>query len=122
MPGESIAAMAARAVAAVRELDAAVAREHGADTVWVAVSHGDVIKAILADAAGTHLDLFQRVVVDPASVSVVRYTGSRPFVVRTNDIGGSLAGLVPKPAAAQAAEPHSSGDAAVGGGAGTPPA
>ena len=122
MPGESITAMAARAVAAVRELDAAVAREHGADTVWVAVSHGDVIKAILADAAGTHLDLFQRVVVDPASVSVVRYTGSRPFVVRTNDIGGSLAGLVPRPAAAQAAEPHSSGDAAVGGGAGTPPA
>ena len=122
MPGESIAAMAARAVAAVRELDAAVALEHGADTVWVAVSHGDVIKAILADAAGTHLDLFQRVVVDPASVSVVRYTGSRPFVVRTNDIGGSLAGLVPRPAAAQAAEPHSSGDAAVGGGAGTPPA
>ena len=122
MPGEPITAMAARAVAAVRELDAAVALEHGADTVWVAVSHGDVIKAILADAAGTHLDLFQRVVVDPASVSVVRYSSSRPFVVRTNDIGGSLAGLVPRPAPAQAAEPLASGDAAVGGGAGTPPA
>ena len=114
--------MAARAVAAVRELDAAVALEHGADTVWVAVSHGDVIKAILADAAGTHLDLFQRIVVDPASVSVGRYTRRRPFVVRTNDIGGSLAGLVPRPAPAEAAEPLASGDAAVGGGAGTPPA
>ncbi len=112
MPAESISAMSARAVAAVREIDAAIAAEHGPGAVWVAVSHGDVIKAILADAAGTHLDLFQRVVVDPASVSVVRYTSSRPFVVRTNDIGGSLAGLVPPHASA------ASGDAAVGGGAG----
>jgi probable phosphomutase (TIGR03848 family) len=112
MPAESIAAMAARAVAAVREIDAAVAAEHGHAALWVAVSHGDVIKAILADAAGSHLDLFQRIVVDPASVSIVRYTSSRPFVVRTNDVGGSLAGIVPPPAAA------ASGDAAVGGGAG----
>jgi probable phosphomutase (TIGR03848 family) len=112
MPGESIAAMSARAVAAIREIDAEVAAAHGPEAIWVAVSHGDVIKAILADAAGSHLDLFQRIVVDPASVSVVRFTSSRPFVVRTNDIGGSLAGLVPPPAAA------ASGDAAVGGGAG----
>ena len=111
MPGESIAAMSARAVAAIREIDAQVAAAHGPEAIWVAVSHGDVIKAILADAAGTHLDLFQRIVVDPASVSVVRFTSTRPFVVRTNDIGGSLAGLVPPAAAA-------SGDAAVGGGAG----
>ena len=111
MPGESIAAMSARAVAAIREIDAEVASAHGAEAIWVAVSHGDVIKAILADAAGTHLDLFQRIVVDPASVSVVRFTSTRPFVVRTNDIGSSLAGLVPPAAAA-------SGDAAVGGGAG----
>ena len=40
----------------------------------MAVSHGDVIKAILADALGMHLDTFQRILVDPASVSVVRYT------------------------------------------------
>ena len=111
MPGESIAAMSARAVAAIREIDAQVAAAHGPEAIWVAVSHGDVIKAILADAAGTHLDLFQRIVVDPASVSVVRFTSTRPFVVRTNDIGSSLAGLVPPAAAA-------SGDAAVGGGAG----
>ena len=44
------------------------------------VSHGDVIKAVLADALGMHLDSFQRIVVDPCSVSVVRYTPLRPFV------------------------------------------
>ena len=76
----------------------------------MAVSHGDVIKAVLADAFGVHLDLFQRIYVDPASVSVVRYTERRPFVVRTNDVGGSLDGLVPP------APP--SGDAPVGGGSG----
>ena len=114
MPGESIAAMSARAVAAVREIDAAVAAAHGPAAVWVAVSHGDVIKAILADAAGAHLDHFQRLVVDPSSVSVVRYTSSRPFVLRTNDVGGSLAGVVP----ASASPDEVAGDAAVGGGAG----
>ena len=67
-----------RAVDAVREHDAAVAAEHGDDAVWVAVSHGDVIKAILADALGMHLDAFQRIVVDPCSVSVVRYTAAAP--------------------------------------------
>ncbi len=97
--GESIAAMSARAVAAVRALDGRVAAEHGDRALWVAVSHGDVIKAILADAAGTHLDLFQRFVVGPASLSVVRYTPGRPFVERVNDTGADLAGLVPPPPA-----------------------
>ena len=54
--GESMADMSARAVAAARRWDARVEAEHGADAVWVAVSHGDVIKAILADALGIHLD------------------------------------------------------------------
>ena len=54
--GESMADMSARAVAAVRRWDARVEAEHGPDAVWVAVSHGDVIKAILADALGIHLD------------------------------------------------------------------
>ncbi len=112
LPGESLAAMQARALAAVREHDRAVTTEHGAGAVWIAVSHGDVVKSIVADAAGTHLDLFQRIVVDPASVSVVRYTPRRPFVVRVNDIGGPLTGLVVAP------EP-AGGDAAVGGGAGS---
>ena len=60
----------------------------------MAVSHGDVIKAIVADALGTHLDNFQRIVVDPASVSVISYTPLRPFVVRYNE-HGDLTGLGP---------------------------
>lgn len=93
--GESMLTMQQRAVAAVREHDARIAAEHGDDAIWVAVSHGDVIKAVLADALGMHLDLFQRLVVDPCSVSVVRYTPLRPFAVRVNDTGADLAGLVP---------------------------
>ena len=95
--GESMRGMQQRAVDAVRDWDARVAAEHGPDAIWVAVSHGDVIKAILADALGTHLDSFQRIVVDPSSVSVVRYTATRPFVVRSNDTGGELSSIVPPP-------------------------
>ncbi len=118
-PGESIAAMAARAVAAVREIDADVGRLHGEHAVWVAVSHGDVIKAVIADAAGTHLDLFQRYVVDPAGVSVIRYTPGRPFVVRVNDSGTSLANLL-QPPPEQSTDGTPPSDAVVGGGAGAP--
>ena len=76
--GESMAEMSARAVGAIRSWDAKIGAEHGADAVWVAVSHGDPIKAILADALGMHLDSFQRIVVDPAAISIVRYTATRP--------------------------------------------
>jgi probable phosphomutase (TIGR03848 family) len=93
--GESLPDMQHRAVSAVREHDAAVAAAHGEEAIWVAVSHGDVIKALLADALGMHLDGFQRLVVDPCSVSVVRYTPLRPFALRINDTGGDLAGLAP---------------------------
>ncbi len=93
--GETLAAMQARAVAAVRRRDAAVEAEHGPGAVWVAVSHGDLIKALLADALGTHLDHFQRLHVDPASISVVRYTETRPYVLGTNTQEGSLAWLKP---------------------------
>ncbi len=75
-----MAGMSARAVGAVRRWDARLEEEHGPDAVWVAVSHADVIKAVLADALGMHLDAFQRLVVDPGSCSVVRYTPLRPFV------------------------------------------
>ena len=78
--GESLPEMSARAVAAIRDRDAAVEAESGENAVWLAVSHGDVLKAILADALGMHLDAFQRIVVDPASLSVVRYTPHRAFV------------------------------------------
>src|SRR5690606_26734451 len=64
--GEAMQAMASRAVGAIRDLDARVEEAHGPQAVWLAVSHGDVIKSILADAMGTHLDNFQRIVVDPA--------------------------------------------------------
>jgi len=69
------------------------AHSNGDDAIWLAVSHGDVIKAILADALGMHLDQFQRLVVDPCSVSVIRFTPLRPFAVRINDSGTDLAAL-----------------------------
>jgi probable phosphomutase (TIGR03848 family) len=113
--GESMRAMQDRAVAAVRRHDARVAAEHGPDAVWLAVSHGDVIKSILADALGTHLDLFQRIHVDPASVSIVRYTESRPFVLGTNTHAGDLSWLTPP---RKKARGRRRTDAEVGGGAG----
>lgn len=91
--GESLTDMQARAVAAVRRLDAAMEAEHGAGAVWVAVTHGDVIKSLLADALGLGLDLFQRIVVNPGSVSVVRYGTTRPAVVATNTDAGDLSWL-----------------------------
>ena len=106
--GESIAEMQGRALQAVRDIDARVSAEHGPQALWALVSHGDVIKSILADAAGAHLDHFQRIMVGPASLSVVSYTDRRPFVVRLNDGGADLSALVPPP-----------GDAPVGGGAGS---
>jgi probable phosphomutase (TIGR03848 family) len=116
--GESMAQMMARSVAAVREWDARVEDEHGPDAVWVAVSHGDVIKAVLADALGMHLDLFQRIGVDPASLSVVRYTPLRPFVLSMNSVAGDLSALKP-PARKRARRRRLDSDAAVGGGAGS---
>jgi len=119
-PGESMAGMQSRALEVVRQVEAEVRAACGADAIWVAVSHGDVIKAILADAAGAHLDQFQRIQVDPASVSVVRYTSRRPFLLRSNDTGGDLASLLPPPKESDegAEEQADDGDAAVGGGAG----
>jgi probable phosphomutase (TIGR03848 family) len=94
--GESMTTMQARAVEAVRRIDAEVEAEHGASAVWVAVSHGDIIKAVLADALGMHLDLFQRIQVDPASISVVRYTADRPYVLAQNTHAGDLGWLRPR--------------------------
>jgi broad specificity phosphatase PhoE len=104
-----------RAVAAVRRHDARIVAEHGPHAVWIACTHGDVIKAVLADALGTHLDNFQRIMVDTCSISIVHYTQTRPFVSRMNDIGGDLSGLVPpKRKRRRAAKPASS-DAVIGG-------
>ena len=113
--GESMVAMQHRAVSAVRRLDAAVTAEHGADAVWVAVSHGDIIKAVLADALGLHLDLFQRINVDPASLSIIRYTEQRPYVLASNTHEGDLSWLRPP---ARKGRSRKDAGAAVGGGAG----
>jgi broad specificity phosphatase PhoE len=101
--------MQSRSVAAIRRLDARFESEHGPGAVWVAVSHGDIIKSVLADAYGMHLDLFQRISVGPASVSIVRYGADSPIVHATNTDSGDLSWLrnAPPPA-----------DAPVGGGAG----
>lgn len=112
--GEGLAHTQARAVTAVREWNARL----GPDAVWLACSHGDVIKAVLADALGLHLDQFQRIVVDPASISVITYTDTRPFVARINDTGGDVSGLIPPPRKGRRRKPSS--DAVVGGGAGAP--
>ncbi|GAA3490397.1 MULTISPECIES: histidine phosphatase family protein [Streptomyces] len=114
--GESMRAMQARAVDAVRDWNARIEAEHGPDALYVMCSHGDIIKSLVADALGLHLDLFQRIHVDPCSLTVIRYTRLRPFLVRLGDTG-DLSGLAPAPGDAGA---RSGDDAAVGGGAGAP--
>ena len=110
--GEALHETQARAVHAIREWD----QKLGPDAVWVACSHGDVIKSIVADALGTHLDQFQRIVIDPCSVSIIRYTDSRPFVLKVNDTGSDLGFLKP-PKKRGRRRPNA--DATVGGGAGS---
>ncbi|POM22248.1 Phosphoserine phosphatase 1 [Actinomadura rubteroloni] len=120
--GEGLADAQNRAVAAVRSWNARVAAEHGANAVYAVCTHGDIIKAIVADALGLHLDQFQRIQADPASVTAIRYTELRPFVVRLNDNGGDVAGLVPPPdtgsdTGSDTGDAAAEGDAPVGGGA-----
>jgi probable phosphomutase (TIGR03848 family) len=109
--GESLAEVSRRSVEAVREWDA----RFGEHATWVACSHGDVIKAVTADALGLHLDGFQRISVDPCSVTAIRYTPMRPFVVRLNDVGGDPEIYRPPP---RSRRRKASSDAPVGGGAG----
>jgi probable phosphomutase (TIGR03848 family) len=115
--GESMRAMQARAVDAVRDWNARVDQEYGEDAVFLMCSHGDIIKSLVADALGLHLDLFQRIHVEPCSVTAVRYTRSRPFLLRLGDTG-ELGALVPPAQSTQ--ERTGSDDAVVGGGAGAP--
>jgi probable phosphomutase (TIGR03848 family) len=112
--GEALRDTAARAVDAVRDWNAKL----GPDATWIAVSHGDVIKAVVADALGLHLDQFQRIVADPCSVTAIRYTDLRPFVLRLNDTGGGVADLLPSKKKSRSRRAASS-DAVPGGGAGT---
>jgi probable phosphomutase (TIGR03848 family) len=112
--GETMTGMQQRAVAAVRDWNASL----GKDAVYLICSHGDVIKAILADALGMHLDMSQRIQVDPCSLSVIRYTTLRPFVLRMNDTGANAPALAGLASSAAAARPAAEADAQVGGGAG----
>jgi probable phosphomutase (TIGR03848 family) len=113
--GESLRGMQARAVDAVRDWNDRIEAEHGPDALYVLCSHGDIIKSLVADALGMHLDLFQRISTDPCSVTVIRYTPHRPFLLRLGDTG-ELTALTPppRPAAGPAAD-----DAVVGGSTGT---
>ena len=86
--GESFAEMQTRIGGA---LDKLVAR-HPGETI-VAVSHADPIKAALAQALGTHLDLFQRIVVSPCSISAVLYGATGPAVLAANSTGDDLSRL-----------------------------
>lgn len=114
--GESMSGMQSRAVAAIRSRDALIEAEHGPGAVWLAVSHGDVIKSILADALGLHLDLFQRIAVGPASLSIIRYGAERPEVIASNTEAGDLAWL--RGAEAPAGTSTHVADSTLGGGAG----
>jgi probable phosphoglycerate mutase len=88
--GESFSEMQQRITSAI----AGLVGRHPGETI-VAVSHADPIKAAVADAMGTHLDLFQRIVVGPCSISAILYTQSGPVVLSVNSMGDDLTTLVP---------------------------
>jgi len=88
--GESFTEMQTRITGAVADLCA----KHPGETI-VAVSHADPIKAAVAAAMGTHLDLFQRIVVSPCSITAVQYGPEGPIVLAVNSTGDDLARLVP---------------------------
>jgi probable phosphoglycerate mutase len=112
--GESIMDMQHRAVTAIMDWNERL----GAEAVYMICSHGDVIKSIIADSLGMHLDMLQRIQVDPCSLTAIRYTPLRPFVLRMNDAGGGVASLKkPEPRRSRATARREV-DAAVGGGAG----
>ena len=88
--GESFTAMQNRIVGAIDRLRAA----HPGGTI-VCVSHADPIKAAVAHAMGTHIDLFQRIVISTCSVTAIAYGMGAPVVLTVNSTGGSLAELAP---------------------------
>ena len=88
--GESFLEMQERIVSSIARLCAA----HPGGVI-VAVSHADPIKAAVAHAMGTHLDLFQRIVISTCSVTAISYSTGAPVVLTVNSTGGSLAELRP---------------------------
>ncbi len=87
--GESFTEMQVRIVT---ELDR-LRQAHPGGTV-VCVSHADPIKAAMAHALGTHLDLFQRIVISTCSISAIAFTSGGPIALTVNSTGGSLRDLV----------------------------
>ncbi|MGH7278059.1 MAG: histidine phosphatase family protein, partial [Candidatus Rokuibacteriota bacterium] len=83
--GESFAEMQARIVATLGRL----VERHPGGTL-VAVSHADPIKAAVAHALGAHLDLFQRIVISPASITAIAYASDGPLVLTVNSTAGDL--------------------------------
>lgn len=88
--GESFPDMQHRIVSTVDELRLA----HSGETI-VCVSHADPIKAVIAHAVGTHLDLFQRIVISPCSISVISWSSGSPVVLAVNSTGRTLTELRP---------------------------
>lgn len=116
--GESMRAMQARAVDAVRDWNDRVTRDHGERVVYLMCSHGDIIKSLVAEALGMHFDMFQRVHVEPCSVTAIRWTRTRPFLLRLGDTG-DLGSLAP-PEPDEESRTEDRGQGVVGGGAGAP--
>jgi len=90
--GEGIAQMQSRAMTSVHE--AVSTKAKGAAVI---VSHGDVIKSIVASALGMHLDEFQRIVIDPASISILDFSTTKPRVLLLNDSRSVITELLVAP-------------------------
>ena len=88
--GESFTEMQTRIVTALDRIRVA----HPGGTV-VCVSHADPIKAAVAHAMGTHIDLFQRIVISTCSISAIAYSAGGPVVLTVNSTGGPLSDLQP---------------------------
>lgn len=88
--GESFTEMQSRMVSTLDDI-----RSQHRGKVIICVSHADPIKAAVAHAMGTHLDLFQRIVISTCSVSAVAFSMSGPIVLTVNSTGGSLGDLRP---------------------------
>lgn len=89
--GEGLAQMQERAMRSVYE------SLNTKKSAVILVSHGDVIKSIIASTLGMHLDNFQRIVIDPASISVIDFSSSIPRLLLLNDSQSQLEGLLNAP-------------------------
>ncbi|CAB4718372.1 unannotated protein [freshwater metagenome] len=91
--GEGLAAMQTRAMQAVHK--SILTKKKGS---VVLVSHGDVIKSIVAASLGMHLDNFQRIIIDPASVTVIDFNSGKPRLLLLNDSRANLEDFINGPA------------------------